>query len=88
MTRMPFTAWSVIRGVAPGPGGPDAQGSPRTTHNLPFFAPNPAFTGREAELERLGERLQKNGEVAVTQTVALHGLGGVGKTQLGVESLI
>ena len=49
------------------------------------FTPNPGFMGREAELERLGERLQKSGEVAVTQTVALHGLGGVGKTQLAVE---
>jgi NB-ARC domain len=37
------------------------------------------------DLERLGERLQKNGEVAVTQTVALHGLGGVGKTQLVIQ---
>jgi tetratricopeptide (TPR) repeat protein len=73
-----------IRGVAPELEGQDARGSPRTTHNLPF-APNPGFTGREAELERLGERLQKSGEVAVTQTVALHGLGGVGKTQLAVE---
>jgi tetratricopeptide (TPR) repeat protein len=73
-----------IRNVAPGPRGQDARGSLRTTHNLPFV-PNPAFTGREAELERLGERLQKSGEVAVSQTVALHGLGGVGKTQLAIE---
>ena len=28
-----------IRGVTPGPGEPDAQGSPRTTHNLPFARP-------------------------------------------------
>src|SRR5271166_57884 len=73
-----------IRGVAPEPGGQDFRGSPRTTHNLPF-APNPAFTGREADLESLGERLQKCGKVALTQTVALHGLGGVGKTQLAIE---
>jgi NB-ARC domain len=73
-----------IRGIAPGPGEPDARGSPRTLHNLPF-APNLAFTGREADLERLGEHLQKRGGVALTQTVALHGLGGVGKTQLVVE---
>jgi hypothetical protein len=38
-----------IRGVAPEPGGQNARGSPRTTHNLPF-APNPAFTGREAQV--------------------------------------
>ena len=45
---------SGIRGVKPGPGELDARGSPRTTHNLPF-APNPGFTGREEQLERLGE---------------------------------
>jgi hypothetical protein len=75
-----------IRGVAPGPGGAEAdvRGSPRTLHTLPF-APNFAFTGREAELERLGEHLQKRGGVVLTQTVALHGLGGVGKTQLAIE---
>jgi hypothetical protein len=73
-----------IRGVMPGPGEQDARGGARTTNNLPF-APNPAFTGREAELENLGEHLQKSGKAAATQTVALHGLGGVGKTQLAVE---
>ena len=75
-----------IRSVAPGPGGAEAEarGSPRTVHNLPF-APNPAFTGRGADLERLGEDLQRRGGVARTQTVALHGLGGMGKTQLAVE---
>jgi hypothetical protein len=41
--------------------------------------------GRDADLEKLGKHLQKRGEVALTQTVALHGLGGVGKTQLAVE---
>jgi hypothetical protein len=56
----------------------------RTIHNLPF-SPNPMFTGREAELEALRQGLQERGEVAVTQTVAVHGLGGVGKTQLTVE---
>jgi hypothetical protein len=73
-----------IRGVTPEPGAQEARGSPRTIHNLPF-APNPGFTGREADLEQLGVLLQKRGEVAVTQTVALHGLGGVGKTQLAIE---
>jgi hypothetical protein len=73
-----------IRGVMPGPGEQDARGGARTTNNLPF-APNPAFTGREAELENLGEHLQKSGKAAATQTVALHGLGGVGKTQLAVQ---
>jgi TIR domain/NB-ARC domain len=75
---------SGIRGVTPGSGEPDARGSPRTINNLPF-ASNLAFMGREAELERLGESLQNSGAVTVTQTVALHGLGGVGKTQLAIE---
>jgi hypothetical protein len=57
---------------------------PRKIHNLPF-APNPAFTGRDSELKKLHEELQKRVDVAVTQTVAVHGLGGVGKTQLAVE---
>jgi hypothetical protein len=56
----------------------------RTIHNLPF-PPNPAFTGREAELEALRRGLQQGGTMAVTQTVAVHGLGGVGKTQVAVE---
>jgi hypothetical protein len=32
-------------------------------------------SGREAELETLGKRLLKRGEVTVTQTVALHNPG-------------
>jgi hypothetical protein len=54
------------------------------SHSLPF-APNPLFTGRDAELEALRQGLQQRRTVAVTQTVAVHGLGGVGKTQLAVQ---
>lgn len=61
-----------------------APAAPRTIHNLPF-SPNPMFTGREAELEALRRGLQERWEVAVTQTIAVHGLGGVGKTQLAVQ---
>jgi hypothetical protein len=53
-------------------------------HNLPF-PPNPTFTGRDLELKNLSEQLQKVGEMAITQTIAVHGIGGVGKTQLAVE---
>ncbi|WP_084010609.1 FxSxx-COOH system tetratricopeptide repeat protein [Pseudofrankia sp. DC12] len=45
---------------------------------------NPLFTGREEELAALRERLVGSGSAAVLP-VALHGLGGVGKTQLAVE---
>jgi tetratricopeptide (TPR) repeat protein len=55
-----------------------------TIHNLPF-PPNPLFTGREAELEALHRGLQEQAKIAATQMVAVHGLGGVGKTQLAVQ---
>ena len=42
------------------PGGINKDKKP--THNRPF-PPNPAFTGREAELKNLGEQLQKGGGV-------------------------
>ena len=45
---------------------------------------NPLFTGREDELVTLRDRLAGVG-VAAVLPVALHGLGGVGKTQLAVE---
>jgi hypothetical protein len=43
---------------------------------------NPGFVGRDATLVHLRERLRSGG-VAVVQ--ALHGLGGVGKTQVALE---
>ncbi|WP_007512744.1 FxSxx-COOH system tetratricopeptide repeat protein [Pseudofrankia saprophytica] len=45
---------------------------------------NPLFTGREDELSALRDRLVGSGSAAVLP-VAVHGLGGVGKTQLAVE---
>jgi len=53
-------------------------------HNLPFLS-NPLFTGRQVELQVLRRALQESGSMAVTQTVTVHGLGGVGKTQLAVQ---
>ncbi|MGH3972715.1 MAG: FxSxx-COOH system tetratricopeptide repeat protein [Pseudonocardiaceae bacterium] len=43
---------------------------------------NPTFVGRDATLVRLRKRL-RSGSTAVVQ--ALHGMGGVGKTQLAIE---
>jgi tetratricopeptide (TPR) repeat protein len=43
------------------------------------------FVGRERALEQLGEGLSGDGVVAVTQVDAIHGLGGVGKTQLAAR---
>jgi hypothetical protein len=44
-----------------------------------------AFVGRERALALLGEGLTGYGAVAVTQVDAIHGLGGVGKTQLAAR---
>ena len=44
-----------------------------------------AFVGRERVLARLGEDLAGEGVVAITQVHAIHGLGGVGKTQLAAR---
>jgi hypothetical protein len=43
---------------------------------------NPAFVGRDAALTAVNERLRSGGSAVVQ---ALHGLGGVGKTQLAIE---
>jgi tetratricopeptide (TPR) repeat protein len=45
---------------------------------------NPNFTGRTELLGRLGERLTAGGTTAVLPS-ALHGMGGIGKTQMAVE---
>src|SRR5690349_19952557 len=45
----------------------------------------PFFTGREAILEAEYARLQAEQVVALTQSYALHGLGGVGKSQIALE---
>ena len=45
---------------------------------------NPNFTGREALLRKLRQTLRGGESAALTQA-AMHGLGGVGKTQLAIE---
>jgi MinD-like ATPase involved in chromosome partitioning or flagellar assembly len=45
---------------------------------------NPQFTGRDDDLRRLRGRLRSGG-AAGTSMVVLHGLGGVGKTQVALE---
>jgi transcriptional regulator with XRE-family HTH domain len=46
---------------------------------------NPYFTGREEVLHALHRRLHVDQAVALTQSYALHGLGGIGKTQIALE---
>ncbi|HET8842366.1 MAG TPA: helix-turn-helix domain-containing protein, partial [Ktedonobacteraceae bacterium] len=46
---------------------------------------NSYFTGREEILEALHTQLGVDRAVALTQSSALHGLGGIGKTQIALE---
>ncbi|WP_052914985.1 FxSxx-COOH system tetratricopeptide repeat protein [Protofrankia coriariae] len=46
---------------------------------------NPLFTGRDSELAAIAGRLSRAEGSAAVLPQALHGLGGVGKTQLAVE---
>lgn len=46
---------------------------------------NPFFTGREALLQNLHNKLSKTKAMALTQAQAINGLGGIGKTQTVVE---
>jgi tetratricopeptide (TPR) repeat protein len=93
-----LAAWQVAQQQAPGPPAQLPLPPPSlldrlhlTKHggslvsNLP--ARNPAFTGRDGLLDRLHQRLHPGQPAAVVQVQAqaLHGLGGVGKTQLAIE---
>jgi hypothetical protein len=62
---------------------PDFPGQGPEVTNLP--ARNPDFVGRAELLELLHEEFRARTGVAVTQARAVHGLGGVGKTQLVLE---
>jgi transcriptional regulator with XRE-family HTH domain len=52
--------------------------------NVPYQR-NPLFTGREEHLQTLHCYLSMDQVVAPTQSYAVHGLGGIGKTQLAIE---
>ncbi|MEU5881406.1 FxSxx-COOH system tetratricopeptide repeat protein [Spirillospora sp. NPDC047279] len=61
---------------------PDRVDAPGRVVRLPR-APTPVFVGREDVLARLAETLAARSDVVITQ--ALHGLGGVGKTELALQ---
>jgi tetratricopeptide (TPR) repeat protein len=46
---------------------------------------NPFFTGREEMLSMLHSQLGLDRSVALIQSTAIHGLGGIGKTQIALE---
>jgi tetratricopeptide (TPR) repeat protein len=55
-----------------------------TRRNIPYER-NPLFTGREDILKRLRTALKEGKTTALTQSQAISGLGGIGKTQTAVE---
>jgi tetratricopeptide (TPR) repeat protein len=72
-----------LTATAASPGAPRFPGSgPRIT-NLP--PRHPMFCGRAAHLRQLHRILGRQSSPGVVQAAAIHGLGGVGKTQLAIE---
>src|SRR5271155_1893019 len=49
------------------------------------YPQNPQFTGRSDILTAIHEHLVVNSRPRFTASYALHGLGGVGKTQIAIE---
>jgi len=60
-----------------------ADATPGVLFNVPVMTST--FIGREDALQQLAAGLSGEGAVAVTQVDAIHGLGGVGKTQLAAR---
>jgi MinD-like ATPase involved in chromosome partitioning or flagellar assembly/tetratricopeptide (TPR) repeat protein len=70
----------------PTQGGPRYPGSEPEVFNVP--ARNARFTGREKDLRQLRSRLRAGGTAVVlsgSMPVTLHGMGGIGKTQVAME---
>ncbi|MCX4562065.1 FxSxx-COOH system tetratricopeptide repeat protein [Streptomyces umbrinus] len=74
---------NVTLGQPPATGGRSPQEAPRLWGNVPQRNRN--FTGRGDLLELLAERLSTG--LAAVLPEALHGMGGVGKSQIAVEYL-
>ena len=66
------------------PGRTSGHGIAKRVSNLPHRR-NPNFTGRVDLIAQLHESLTSSGTSDPVQLVALHGLGGMGKTQIAIE---
>ena len=75
-----------IKSLPPGAGQAGSETAPPASRPMMIAVPhrNPFFTGREALLYHLHQQLQTQGISALAQA-AIHGLGGVGKTQTALE---
>ncbi len=65
-------------------GRQNGRDTPSPVWNVPYRR-NPFFTGREALLDELYNKFQTSSAVALTQSQAITGLGGIGKTQIAIE---
>lgn len=72
----------VVKTIAPSPTPEVLASVPEIMGGIP--PQNPNFVGREAILEQLAEMLTQHHQATVLPT-ALHGLGGIGKSQLAAE---
>src|SRR5579864_2375775 len=77
---------SALKRLSQPSGAVSSQRESEAEHpwNVPFPR-NPYFTGRTALLERLHDQLGRASSVALDQSQALTGLGGIGKTQTAIE---
>ena len=66
------------------PEHPSFPGALPAVWNIPYPR-NPYFTGREEVLHHLAASLRTGQAVGISQPQAVHGLGGVGKTQIALE---
>jgi tetratricopeptide (TPR) repeat protein len=57
---------------------------PNTLRNIPF-PQNPFFKGRDPQLQALAEKLAPPTQTGKTRAIVVHGLAGIGKTQLAAE---
>ena len=74
-----------IQGIPPEPVEPQHTYKPTLSiWNVPYRQ-NPYFTGRKELLETLHKKLTTERTTALTQTQAITGLGGIGKTQTAIE---
>jgi len=62
-----------------------AEGAVTAVHNIPFDSIGSQFIGREAEIHELRQMLLQSGASAITDALAVEGLGGMGKTRLALE---
>lgn len=81
--RTPEEAAALQAAISQGK-SPESLQTQGVVHNLPFVQ-NRNFTGRQRILRQIQKSFVDKGAVAITQPQAIHGLGGIGKTQIAME---